>query len=254
MDEPINDAIATQDQASSSSELPKPPPTPGHFPPYDEHKPWNPGLLLRFLQSPFQYSRENLANVSPDVVTGLAFVCGAGASASSQAIQIVAAALKGSSLSQMDKMASVASPSWGTYWGKVWILGAIIGIFRWFVSGWWYAFRINLCGDKKANHEYARVVFVHVDAMWAIAVLSVSIFDTFVYPNPGATWAASHHNLITLVLAVSYWYSYQAVRGSFDVSRRKALFWFFIAPLGFMMSTQLIGFISGFLVGAAAHH
>lgn len=123
--------------------------------------------------------------------------------------------------------------------------GFFLGWLRYLIAGWWYRVRVNWSGDWAAHSEYARVVFVHVELIWAIPVIAIAIYESFVYASPSVAFASSSLRIISLpAFLISYYYSWVAVTESFDVSATKAAAWFLVLPAFVTCSAFIIATIT----------
>jgi len=252
MSDGTKDAAAGDDAVPPDA--PKPVPTPGHFEPFDGHRPWHAGLLIRFLLEPQRYAREHLGHATSAAVTVMTAVCGAAVVSSGYSARIAQQAVRLARGADVPAALARTAPPWEYFWVTVILGGLLAGVLRWFIGGWWYGVRVGLAGDSRANDDFARVAYVHADLLWAAPLVLSAVADTCLYDNFGAAWRAPYHLVVIPALCVSYWYSYLLVRGSFAVSRPRALFWFFIGPILLMIAGQTTAFVAGFVAAMRGMH
>lgn len=214
----------------------------GHQPPFDNSKPWEPWWLLRLVFSPKKFFAENLPG-APDIAVnfivmtvGVALVAQRMAETTSNAV--ISAKMTGA------VGAKVPDTTWMAFWMSATIGGMFGGWLRYLIGGWWYRVRINWSGDWKANSEYARVVFIHSELVWAAPVLMGLVYETIAYATPTAAAGQSMVGLIVIpAMLYSYYCSFRGVIESFDVGEMKAAAWFLVLPAFITCSAFIIGVI-----------
>ena len=240
-----------QEPIASPVDAPKPQPTPGHYPPYDEHRTWRVAHLWTLVTDPSTYAREHL-QYAPSLAVGLmVWICGAAVVLQRFNMEAAQEIFKHPGNA---KTLAASVPEWSTLWMIVVLAGMIGGPLRWLVGGWWYGVRLEWCGDRKFNRDYARVVFMHSEFLWTLPTLAFALVDTAIYPNFGAAMHAPHNMLLPLVVLCSYGYSYLLVRSSFEVKRGWTIFWFLAAPASLTFITLFVAFVAGVVAALRAIH
>ncbi len=126
--------------------------------------------------------------------------------------------------------------SWEFYWFFFALMGVIGGGFQFVIAGWWYKFRISLCGVTKPDPYYARRVFVRTFQVCAIPTFFIVVWQSQTFNSPGEAWedesfaTAMTDLLITLTLFWSLYTSYRGIRVCFNSRRWPTVFWFVVLP------------------------
>lgn len=217
---------------------------PGRFGPFDTRTPWRPAFLLRLLFRPRKYFTENLSNTPELPVNLMIFIVGIGLVylrlAQAAETEMVNAKLAGATARP-----TTGDGNWLGHWGMLIGGGLFLGWMRYLIGGWWYRVRINWSGDWSANDEYARVVFIHSEIIWAIPMVAVAVYETFVYANPAIAADLCALRLVYLpAFLISYYYSWLGVTESFDVSGKWAAAWFLVLPAFITCSAFVVALVN----------
>ena len=139
--------------------------------------------------------------------------------------------------------------SWLTYWGFVLTMGAVSGLFLWWVGGWWYRKRLEWSGAIDPDERLVRVIYVYASFILAAPIVISSIIQTIYFDNYIQAYN-SDEMWSLLVIIFPFWSlitSYIGIRTNFEVSKWKARTWFVILPgilyfLAFGAIIALLGF------------
>lgn len=127
--------------------------------------------------------------------------------------------------------------SWWVFWAFVLILGAIAGLFQWWLGGWWCRVRLRWSGARAPDPHRARLLLVYSSFVYTGPALAVMIVDTLLYPSYRSA-AEADNGLELGVLLFVFWSVVTTYRGAlalFDVVPGRARLWFLILPGGFTL-------------------
>lgn len=129
-------------------------------------------------------------------------------------------------------LVSIAN-SWLLTWLLLLGVGALSGVFVWYIGNWWYRVRLGWAGAKGADSALSRSVFLHAGIVAALPSLLLVLLQTVLYPSYLAAWQAEELWSATFVIFPFWavWVSYCGVRTRFDTSVWGARIWFLILPL-----------------------
>lgn len=132
-------------------------------------------------------------------------------------------------------------------WWKLWAIALVVGAASGYLSMWIggaiYGLRVDLSGGTHRGDDAADM-FVHQSAIVALPVALMSLAVTAGAARPGraleenALWMG----LVTLVALIwSFYVSYQGVMVKFQPVRWKAVIWFIVAPVVFLVALGAAG-------------
>lgn len=147
---------------------------------------------------------------------------------------------------------SLVSGSWLSFWVFALLAGVISGAILWWVGGWWFRVRLRWSGDPDPDLSRARAVYAFSSLVFALPLIGYTFVQTLAYRNPSqAYYAEDWFNWISILLLIfPFWTLFTAftgVRSQFEVSTRKALFWFVGLQGGIYIAGYLLLFIAALL-------
>lgn len=222
----------------------------GHHAPFKTGAEWSARELFWLFVKPRQFFRERAPRTADWFLPFL--VCCVGAGLVALRLQESAAQTAFSAARAGGAKLDLGAFAWGPFWGALLIGGAIGGGIKWAVGGWWYGVRISLCGQDRFHPEYARMVMMYSELIWAIPLLLVTVYLTVTTPNMLAGSTSAALLLVVPFQLASFWYSYVGVCTSFDVNRTRAAAWFLILPAFVMCAAWIVVFV-GAVVQAMAY-
>ena len=130
---------------------------------------------------------------------------------------------------------SIAYAQWPFFWVAAILLGGTQAIFVWWIGGWWYRVRLELCGAVDPDPLRARAVYTYQNLVADAPTIVVVIVYSLVYANYMAAFEAEEFwSALALPLAVwSFFTSYFGATTAFTISRVKAAIWFVVLPMLF---------------------
>lgn len=137
-----------------------------------------------------------------------------------------------------DPNGSLAATTWAEHWGIVAGAGLFGMLIVYAIGGWWYGFRLGVCGVHPDDNKLIKLVYLSSAQIYAVPLIIMDIFSTFRFPDPAAAalgepgWLTG---LSLLFLVWSYIASYVGVRTVFQASKRCAMTWFLILPILFLV-------------------
>jgi hypothetical protein len=132
-----------------------------------------------------------------------------------------------------DVWGPMVTESWLGYWGFVLGMGAVSGLFLWWLGGWWYHVRLRWAGDADPDRRLARLVYVYSSFVWSGPAIAAALVATVAFANYTEAWNSDQPYSIALLI-FPFWSvvtSYLGARVIFDVSPRRARLWFLILPM-----------------------
>lgn len=127
--------------------------------------------------------------------------------------------------------------SWLGFWLCILAVGALGGLFLWWLGGWWYRVRLRWSGAVAPDKRLARLVLVYSSFVFSGPAVALALVQTVLYPHYAAAYASEDWYSVALALPVlifPYWSivtSYVGVRTLFQVTKWKALLWFAALPV-----------------------
>jgi hypothetical protein len=126
------------------------------------------------------------------------------------------------------------SQSWLHYWGVVMAIGIISALILWWVGGWWYGKRLTWSGALPFDPDRASKTYVYQSLVKDIPMLCIGLYSTLRfsdYPTSRKTDSLWSIALLVCATLLSCWVSFNAATTAFDVSKKKAVFWFLALPI-----------------------
>lgn len=124
--------------------------------------------------------------------------------------------------------------SWLHYWGVVMGMGIISAFILWWFGGWWYGKRLTWSGALPFDPDRASKTYVYQSLVKDIPMLCIGLYCTLRFSNFTESWISNSPWGIALLLCatlLSCWVSFSAATTAFDVSKKKAAFWFLALPV-----------------------
>jgi hypothetical protein len=150
------------------------------------------------------------------------------------AIQRVDFQLVKAELGRQSSLYTELSGSWIRFWAWVILVGVPVGFLVWFVAGWWYRVRLDWSGALAYDRAHVRRVYVHQNLVEALPTLVLTLACTVAFRNYREAWEASSALWDLAIALFGIWScvtSYIAVTTAFEVSLKRAAFWFLVLPM-----------------------
>jgi hypothetical protein len=124
--------------------------------------------------------------------------------------------------------------SWAGYWALVLAMGAISGLFLWWLGGWWYRLRLKWAGDPDPDKKLARLVYVYSSFVWSGPAITAALGETLAFSNYLEAWNSEQpYTLALLIFPLwSVVTSYLGAKTIFNVSPWGVRIWFLVLPMG----------------------
>lgn len=122
--------------------------------------------------------------------------------------------------------------SWLAFWELVLFLGAIGGVFLYYLGGWWYRVRLRWSGAVEPDKRLARLTYIYSSFIYAAPAVLLPLSRTLAYPSylEGYNSADASPLFIAIFPLWSFLASYSGATTLFDLSVWKARLWFLILP------------------------
>lgn len=130
--------------------------------------------------------------------------------------------------------------TWAAYWTIVGASAAVGLLFIFWLGGFWYRFRLGLCGVRDADQDLVRLVYLSAAQIYALPTIVATVILSLFFRNPTAAWLGQP-DAITYAMFLfplwSYWASYVGVRTVFRARKTAAAIWFLVLPAALFAAT-----------------
>lgn len=125
--------------------------------------------------------------------------------------------------------------NWTSYWLFALGMACVSGPLGYALGGLWFRLRLHWC-RAETDMDTAALVFVVTEWINVLPALIVAVVETIANDTPADAW--NDNRLWWLLPCMAGWtlyVRYVAARVGFGAARRRALGWFFVAPLALLM-------------------